>query len=97
VITTEDLLDRKVAAPIYKTENTAIGIRHADRVAPSIRKKLVIASPTSGGRSVGVVLSRTQAMEFSLVLVSDIRIMSQGKIIKKKKNYIYLVQLFSLK
>jgi hypothetical protein len=36
--TTEELLDRKVAAPVYKPENTAIGIRHADHVAPSIRK-----------------------------------------------------------
>jgi hypothetical protein len=34
----EELLDRKVAAPIQKTENTAVGIRHADHVAPSIRK-----------------------------------------------------------
>jgi hypothetical protein len=38
VSTTEKLLDRKVEAPVYKTENTAIGIRHADHVAPSIRK-----------------------------------------------------------
>jgi hypothetical protein len=38
VSTTEELLDRKVATPVYKTENTAIGIRHADHVAPSIRK-----------------------------------------------------------
>jgi hypothetical protein len=37
VSTTEELLDRKVAAPVYKTENTAVGIRHADNVAPSIR------------------------------------------------------------
>jgi hypothetical protein len=36
--TTEELLDRKVAAPVLKTENTAVGIRHADHVAPSIRK-----------------------------------------------------------
>jgi hypothetical protein len=36
VSTTEELL--KVAAPVYKTENTAVGIRHADHVAPSIRK-----------------------------------------------------------
>jgi hypothetical protein len=34
-------------------------------VAPSIRKKLAITSPTSGGRSVGIVRSRTQTMEFS--------------------------------
>jgi hypothetical protein len=38
VSTIEELLDRKVAAPVYKTENTAVGIRHADHVAPSIRK-----------------------------------------------------------
>jgi hypothetical protein len=38
VSATEELLDRKVAAPVWKTENTAVGIRHADHVAPSIRK-----------------------------------------------------------
>jgi hypothetical protein len=38
VSTTEELLDRKVAAPVYKTENTAAGIRHADHVALSIFK-----------------------------------------------------------
>jgi hypothetical protein len=31
--TTEELLDRKVADSVYKTENTAVGIRHADHVA----------------------------------------------------------------
>jgi hypothetical protein len=67
VSTTEELLDRKVATPVYKIENTAVGIRHADHVAPSVRKTLVITSLTSGGRSVGIVRSRTQAMEFSLV------------------------------
>jgi hypothetical protein len=38
VSTTEELLDRKVAAPEQKIENTAAGIRHADHVAPSIHK-----------------------------------------------------------
>jgi hypothetical protein len=38
VSTTEELLDRKVAAPVQQTENTAVGIRHADHVAPSVRK-----------------------------------------------------------
>jgi hypothetical protein len=36
--TTEELLVRKVAASAYETENTAVGIRHADYVASSIRK-----------------------------------------------------------
>jgi hypothetical protein len=60
--TTEELLDRKVVTPVYKTENTAVGIRHADHVAP-YPQKLTITSPTSGGRSVGIVRSRTQTME----------------------------------
>jgi hypothetical protein len=64
VNTTEELLDRKVAAPVYKTENTAVGIRHADHVAPLYPQKLAITSPTTGGRSVGIVRSRTQTVEF---------------------------------
>jgi hypothetical protein len=66
VSTTEELLGRKVAAPVQKTENTAVGIRHPDHMAPSIGKKLVITSPTSGDRSVGIVRSRTQTMGVSL-------------------------------
>jgi hypothetical protein len=65
VRTTEEL--RKVADPVYKTENTAVGIRHTDHVAPSIRKKFAITSPTSGGRSVGIIRSRTQNTESGLV------------------------------
>jgi hypothetical protein len=68
VSTIEELLDRKVVAPASKTENTAVGILHADHVAPSILKKLAITSPTSGGRSVDVVRSRTQTMEFHIIL-----------------------------
>jgi hypothetical protein len=49
VSTSEELLDRKVAAPVYKTENTARGIRHADHVAPihtswqSLRRQVAVA------------------------------------------------------
>jgi hypothetical protein len=64
VSTTEELLDRKVAAPVYETENTAVGIRNADHMAPLYPPKLAITSPTSGCRSVGIVRSRTQTMEF---------------------------------
>jgi hypothetical protein len=38
VSTTEELLDRKVGAPVQKSENTAGGICHADHMAPFIRK-----------------------------------------------------------
>jgi hypothetical protein len=38
VSTTEELLDRKSSGSCLETENTAVGIRHADHVAPSICK-----------------------------------------------------------
>jgi hypothetical protein len=37
--TTEELFDSKVAAAVQKTENTAVGIRHADHMALSTRKR----------------------------------------------------------
>jgi hypothetical protein len=70
VSTTEELLDRKVAAPVKKTENTAVGIRHADHVAPHYPQKLAITSLTSGSRLVGIVRSRTQTMEFFFLIYS---------------------------
>jgi hypothetical protein len=70
VSTTEELLDRKVAAPVYITENTAVGIRHADHVAPSIRKSWQSLRRHAADGSVGIVRSRTQTMEFSLVFLA---------------------------
>ena len=42
-----------------------MGIRCADHVAPLYPQKLALTSPTGGGRSVGIVLSRTKATESS--------------------------------
>jgi hypothetical protein len=53
-------LNEKVAAPVKKTELTTGGIRCADQATPSIRKKLALTSPKSGGRSVGIVRLRTK-------------------------------------
>jgi hypothetical protein len=39
------------------------------KLGPLYPLKLALTSPTSGGRSIGIVRSRTQATEFSLVLV----------------------------
>jgi len=44
-----------------------VGIRCADHVTPLYPQKLALTSPTGGGRSVGIVHSRTKATEFSLV------------------------------
>jgi hypothetical protein len=65
VSTTEELSDRKVAAPVYKTENTAVGIRPADHEAPSIHKSWQSLRRQA---AVGIVRWRTQTMEFSFSL-----------------------------
>jgi hypothetical protein len=44
----------------------AVGICHADHVAPSIHKKLALTSLTSGGSSVGIVRLWTEAMELQV-------------------------------
>jgi len=38
-------------------------------VTPLYPQKLALTSPTGGGRSVGMVRSRTKATEFSLIYV----------------------------
>ena len=47
-----------------------MGIRCADHVTPLYPQKLALTLPTGGGRSVGIVRSRTKATEFSFSLVS---------------------------
>jgi hypothetical protein len=54
---------------VYKSENTTLGIRHADHVTPSFRKKLALTSLTSGGRSVGIVRLQTEATEYYTVKI----------------------------
>ena len=49
-----------------------MGTRCADHVTPLYPQKLALTSPTGGGRSVGIVRSRTKATEFSLVLVFEV-------------------------
>jgi hypothetical protein len=66
VSTTEELLGRNSSGP--GLENTTVGIRHSDYTTPFYPQKLAPTSPTSGGRSVGIVRSRTQVTKFSLVL-----------------------------
>jgi hypothetical protein len=59
VTKTEELLDRKIATTVLENREYDRRIRHDDFVAPSIRKKLAITSPTSGDRSVCIVRSRS--------------------------------------
>jgi hypothetical protein len=59
VNTTEELLGSNSSGS--GLESREYGLRD---LAPSIRKKLALTSLTSGGRSVGIVLLRTEATEF---------------------------------
>ena len=44
-----------------------MGTRCADHVTPLYPQNLALTSPTGGGRSVGIVRSRTKATEFSSI------------------------------
>jgi hypothetical protein len=56
-------MEEKVAAPVSKVNDTAVGIRHADHVA-LYAQKLALSSPSGSGSSVGIVRSQTQATVF---------------------------------
>jgi hypothetical protein len=63
--TTEELLGRKSSGfGLEIREYVRRGSAKLTTREPSIRKTLALISPTSGGRSVGIVRSRTQATEF---------------------------------
>ena len=63
-------MNKKVATPGLENRRlTAVGTRCADHVTPLYPQKLALTSPTGGGRSVGIVLSRTKATEFSFIYI----------------------------
>jgi hypothetical protein len=64
----EELLEQKSSGSRARKQRlTAVGTRCADHVTPLYPHKLALTWPTGGGRSVGIVRSRTKATEFSLV------------------------------
>jgi hypothetical protein len=70
--TIEKLLERKPTAPVQKTENTAVGIRHADHAA-LYGQKLSLTSPTSDGSSVSIVRSLRPRSSFKVSLHANNR------------------------
>ena len=66
----EELLELKSSGSgLENRDLTAAGIRCADHVTPLYLQKLALTSPTGGGRSVGIVRSRTKATEFFFFLI----------------------------
>jgi hypothetical protein len=62
-------LNKKVVAPgLVNRDLMAMGIRCADHVTPLYLQKLALTSLTGGGRSVGIVCLRTEAMEESFTI-----------------------------
>jgi hypothetical protein len=76
-------LKEKVAASIKKTDNTTVGICCADHTTPLYPQKFALTSSTGGGRSVGIILSRTKATE----LLSG-EVAKPGVDNGKRKNYL---------
>jgi hypothetical protein len=72
VTTIEEPLERKSSGSGLETEITDVGIRHADHVT-LYPQKLALSSPASGGRSVGIICSRTQATEFLFFFLGGVR------------------------
>jgi hypothetical protein len=68
VSTTEELLGGKSSGSGLENRDYGVGIRSADYATPLYAQKLALPSPTSGGRSVGIVRSWTQATEFVLFI-----------------------------
>jgi hypothetical protein len=61
-------LEERAAAPVKKTENMAVGILRANHALPLYPLQLALTSPTSSGRLIGIVLSRTEATELLLLV-----------------------------
>jgi hypothetical protein len=66
VRTIEELLEGKVAAPVYKTEINSRGSPLRWPRNTLYPQKFALTSPTSGCRSVGIVRLRTTATEWWL-------------------------------
>jgi hypothetical protein len=69
-------------------EDTAVGIRRADHVASSIGKKLTTTMSTSGGRSVGIVRSRTQATDVRFSFLHKVYHFLINVLLKQRDKYI---------
>jgi hypothetical protein len=52
-----------IATPVQRTKITAVRISRADYARPLYPRNLALTSPTSGGRSVGIVRSRAKGHE----------------------------------
>jgi hypothetical protein len=69
VSTIEDLLERKSSNSGLENRDNCRGNLRANHATSLYPQKLALSSPTNGGRSVGIVLSRTKAKKLFLLLL----------------------------
>ena len=66
-----------------------MGTRCANHVTPLYPQKLALTSPTGGGRSVGMVRSRTKATEYSLgVYISHTFVKFDPSVRERNRHYL---------
>jgi hypothetical protein len=63
VSTTEELLERKCSGSGLETAIATVGDPPRDYSTPLYTQKLALTYPTSGSRSVGIILSRTNVTD----------------------------------
>ena len=68
-----------------------MGIRYADHVTPLYPQKLALTSPTGGGRSVGIVRSRTKTTEFNHYSV--LYVLCIVVVINNIKNLVFVMKM----
>jgi hypothetical protein len=71
--TIEELLERRSSGSGLENRDCGLqGISRAEYATPLYPQKLALTSPTSGGRSVSIVRSRTKATELLLVVITPL-------------------------
>jgi hypothetical protein len=84
----EELLERTVAVPIYKTEINGRGNSLRWPLHIFYPLKLALTSPTSGGRSVGIVRWRTKSPE---VILSEVYILWSSSLSRNWESSVTIV------
>jgi hypothetical protein len=88
----EELLEWKSSGSGQENLINGWGIRCADHATPSIRKKLALTSPTSGGRSVDIVRLRTKGHVVSLSLFPSFLLIFVGLQQQLSFNWVFAFQ-----
>jgi hypothetical protein len=97
VSTTEELLERKSSGSGLESQEYGRWYPSRWQRGTIYPQTLAITSPTSGGRSVGIVRSRTQATEFSLVYAIGIKMDLKEQVVRMWAGFNLYPSRYSIK